>query len=58
MPALSRGQRGDVLLDVRGLRTSFKLRDGTVRAVTGVDFAGPSAARSWAWSANQAAARA
>src|SRR6476469_9768272 len=24
---------GDVLLDVRGLRTSFKLRDGTVRAV-------------------------
>ena len=36
--ALSRGRRGDVLLDVRGLRTSFKLRDGTVRAVTGVDF--------------------
>jgi len=30
--------RGDVLLDVRGLRTSFKIREGTVRAVTGVDF--------------------
>src|SRR3954453_10835617 len=29
---------GDVLLDVRGLRTSFKLREGTVRAVTGVNF--------------------
>jgi oligopeptide/dipeptide ABC transporter ATP-binding protein len=28
----------DVLLDVRGLRTSFKLREGTVRAVTGVNF--------------------
>jgi peptide/nickel transport system ATP-binding protein len=28
---------GDVLLDVRGLRTSFKLREGTVRAVTGVN---------------------
>src|SRR4029078_7439493 len=27
-----------VLLDVRVLRASFKLRDGTVRAVTGVDF--------------------
>ncbi len=29
---------GEVLLDVKGLRTSFKLREGTVRAVTGVDF--------------------
>ncbi len=29
---------GEVLLDVRGLRTSFRLREGTVRAVTGVDF--------------------
>src|SRR4051794_18348973 len=29
---------GEVLLDVRGLRTSFKLREGTVRAVTGVNF--------------------
>jgi oligopeptide/dipeptide ABC transporter ATP-binding protein len=38
-PAPSRhGTRGEVLLDVRGLRTSFKLREGTVRAVTGVDF--------------------
>ncbi|MEO6350126.1 MAG: ABC transporter ATP-binding protein [Candidatus Limnocylindrales bacterium] len=33
-----RGRTGDVLLDVRGLRTSFRLREGTVRAVTGVDF--------------------
>jgi peptide/nickel transport system ATP-binding protein len=33
-----RGVRGEVLLDVRGLRTSFKLREGKVRAVTGVDF--------------------
>ncbi|MEA2676627.1 MAG: peptide/nickel transport system ATP-binding protein [Chloroflexota bacterium] len=33
-----RGQSGDLLLDVRGLRTSFKLHEGTVRAVTGVDF--------------------
>jgi oligopeptide/dipeptide ABC transporter ATP-binding protein len=31
-------RRGEVLLDVRGLRTSFRLREGTVRAVTGVDF--------------------
>ncbi len=29
---------GDVLLDVRDLRTSFRLRQGTVRAVTGVNF--------------------
>jgi oligopeptide/dipeptide ABC transporter ATP-binding protein len=29
---------GDVLLDVRGLRTSFFTREGVVRAVTGVDF--------------------
>ncbi|MDQ3493433.1 MAG: ATP-binding cassette domain-containing protein, partial [Chloroflexota bacterium] len=29
---------GDVLLEVRDLRTSFKTRDGMVRAVTGVDF--------------------
>jgi peptide/nickel transport system ATP-binding protein len=33
-----RGTPGEVLLDVRGLRTSFVLREGTVRAVTGVDF--------------------
>jgi peptide/nickel transport system ATP-binding protein len=33
-----RGTRGEVVLDVKGLRTSFKLREGTVRAVTGVDF--------------------
>jgi ABC-type lipoprotein export system ATPase subunit len=33
-----RGVSGEVLLDVRGLRTSFRLREGTVRAVTGVDF--------------------
>jgi peptide/nickel transport system ATP-binding protein len=29
---------GDVLLDVRGLKTSFNIREGTVRAVTGIDF--------------------
>ncbi|MGH2357218.1 MAG: methionine ABC transporter ATP-binding protein, partial [Candidatus Limnocylindria bacterium] len=34
----TRGTRGDRLLEVRGLRTSFHTRDGTVRAVTGVDF--------------------
>jgi peptide/nickel transport system ATP-binding protein len=33
------GRRGEVLLEVRNLRTSFKLREGTVRAVTGVDLA-------------------
>jgi len=33
------GRVGEVLLDVRDLRTSFKTRDGLVRAVTGVDFA-------------------
>ena len=34
-----RAPRGDGhLLEVRGLRTSFHTRDGTVRAVTGVDF--------------------
>jgi peptide/nickel transport system ATP-binding protein len=36
--ARPRGVRGETLLDVRGLRTSFRLREGTVRAVTGVDF--------------------
>ena len=29
---------GDVLLEVRNLQTSFRLRSGTVRAVTGVNF--------------------
>jgi oligopeptide/dipeptide ABC transporter ATP-binding protein len=33
-----RGRVGEVLLDVRGLRTSFYTREGTVRAVTGIDF--------------------
>ena len=33
-----KGIRGEVLLDVRGLKTSFHLREGTVRAVTGVNF--------------------
>jgi oligopeptide/dipeptide ABC transporter ATP-binding protein len=31
-------QRGERLLDVRGLQTSFHTRDGLVRAVTGIDF--------------------
>ncbi|MBA2570279.1 MAG: ABC transporter ATP-binding protein [Chloroflexi bacterium] len=31
-------KRGEVILDVKGLRTSFHTRDGVVRAVTGVDF--------------------
>ncbi|OGO59055.1 MAG: methionine ABC transporter ATP-binding protein [Chloroflexi bacterium RBG_16_72_14] len=31
-------QRGERLLDVRGLRTSFHTRDGVVRAVDGIDF--------------------
>jgi peptide/nickel transport system ATP-binding protein len=31
-------RRGDLLLDVRGLRTSFHTRDGIVRAVDGIDF--------------------
>jgi oligopeptide/dipeptide ABC transporter ATP-binding protein len=33
------GVHGETLLEVRGLRTSFRLREGTVRAVTGIDFA-------------------
>ncbi len=33
-----RGNRGDLLLDVRGLRTSFHTRDGVVHAVDGIDF--------------------
>jgi len=32
------GVNAEELLTVRDLRTSFRLRDGTVRAVTGVDF--------------------
>ncbi len=33
-----RGTPGELLLDVRGLRTSFRLREGTVRAVTEINF--------------------
>jgi oligopeptide/dipeptide ABC transporter ATP-binding protein len=33
-----KGEAGDRLLDVRGLRTSFHTSDGIVRAVTGIDF--------------------
>jgi peptide/nickel transport system ATP-binding protein len=33
-----KGATGETLLEVRDLRTSFKTTDGTVRAVTGVDF--------------------
>jgi oligopeptide/dipeptide ABC transporter ATP-binding protein len=36
--ALRRGVRGERLLDVRGLRTSFYTRDGVVHAVDGIDF--------------------
>ena len=36
--ARRRARAGEVLLDVRGLRTSFRLREGAVRAVTGIDF--------------------
>ncbi len=37
--ASTRGRvTGEALLDVRELRTSFRLREGTVRAVTGVNF--------------------
>ena len=32
------GAAADLLLDVRGLRTHFKVMDGTVKAVDGVDF--------------------
>ncbi len=41
LPSVSvehRGSVGEVILEVRDLRTSFKTRDGLVRAVTGVDF--------------------
>jgi oligopeptide/dipeptide ABC transporter ATP-binding protein len=38
-PAARDTRTDAVLLDVRGLRTSFHLSEGTVRAVTGVDFA-------------------
>ena len=34
----AKGTRGELLLDVRGLRTSFHTRDGVVRAVDGIDF--------------------
>ena len=33
-----KGTKGDLLLDVRGLHTSFHTRDGLVRAVDGIDF--------------------
>jgi peptide/nickel transport system ATP-binding protein len=36
--APSSRRRGELLLDVRGLRTSFHTRDGIVRAVDGIDF--------------------
>ena len=34
----AKGAKGELLLDVRGLRTSFHTRDGVVRAVDGIDF--------------------
>jgi oligopeptide/dipeptide ABC transporter ATP-binding protein len=34
----AKGTKGELLLDVRGLRTSFHTRDGVVRAVDGIDF--------------------
>ena len=37
-PRRRHGTVGDLLLDVRGLQTSFHTTDGVVRAVTGVDF--------------------
>ena len=37
-PRRRRGEAGERLLEVRGLRTSFHTSDGVVRAVTGVDF--------------------
>src|SRR3954454_2130459 len=37
-PVAERDLRGEVILDVRELRTSFTLREGTVRAVTGINF--------------------
>jgi oligopeptide/dipeptide ABC transporter ATP-binding protein len=37
-PPVRRGSSGELLLDVRGLQTSFHTSDGVVRAVTGVDF--------------------
>jgi len=37
-PRRRHGTVGDLLLDVRGLQTSFHTTDGAVRAVTGVDF--------------------
>ncbi len=36
--ASRRDRAGELLLDVRGLQTSFHTRDGVVRAVTGIDF--------------------
>ena len=36
--ARPRGVVGETLLEVRNLRTSFKLREGLVQAVTGIDF--------------------
>ncbi len=36
--ARPRGVVGETLLKVRNLRTSFKLREGLVQAVTGIDF--------------------
>ncbi|MES2208682.1 MAG: ABC transporter ATP-binding protein [Chloroflexota bacterium] len=36
--AAVRGRAGELLLEVRGLQTSFHTRDGIVRAVDGIDF--------------------
>src|SRR5262245_35012135 len=36
--ARPKGGHGETILEVRGLRTSFKLHEGVVKAVTGVNF--------------------
>ncbi len=37
-PVTQHAPQGEVVLEVRDLRTSFKLREGTVKAVTGINF--------------------
>ena len=57
-PSLGAPPSDDILLEVRDLRTSFKVMDGVVPAVDGISFSLAQGGRPWASSASRGRARA